>query len=76
MIFKSRKAFVEAVKKEVWEEEERQRQRNRMDDLQNQIYRLREELYDLQMKTDPEYKRRNTPNCNCGSEMATVPKNG
>ena len=76
MIFKSRQAFHEAIQKAIWEEDERRRQRERMDNLQDQIYKLKEELYFLQKKIDPEFERRNTPTCNCGSEMVTVTKNG
>lgn len=74
MIFKSRKTFDDALNKAIWEEDERRRQRERMDNLQTQIDKLRCELYDLQMKTDPEFKRRNTPTCNCGSDnLASLP---
>lgn len=71
MIFISKKAFDNALNKAIWEEDERRRQRERMDDLQNQIFKLKEELYCLQMKTDPEFKRKNTPTC--GSDLASVP---
>lgn len=71
MIFKSRRAFEEALNKAIWEEDERRRQCERVDNLQTQIDKLRCELYELRMATDPEFKRKNTPTC--GSELASVP---
>lgn len=74
MIFKSRKAFDDALNKAIWEEDERRRARERMDNLQTQIDRLRCELYDFRMATDPEFKRKNTLTCNCGSDnLASLP---
>lgn len=72
MIFKSRRAFEETLNKAIWEEDERRRQRERMDNLQNQIHQLREELYVLRRKIDPGFEI--APTCNCKSDnLASMP---
>ena len=69
MIFKSRRAFEDAVQRRIYEEDERRNVYRRIDDLQEQIIKLRNELYEMRMKTDPEFRTRNTPTC--GSDLAT-----
>ena len=70
MIFISKKAFEEALNKAIWEEDERRRQRERLDNLQDQIYKLKEELYVLRKKIDPGFEI--APTCNCGSDKTPV----
>lgn len=76
MIFISKKAFEEAVQHRVYQENEQRDLHRRIGEIQNQLDKMSYDLSDLRLKTDPEFARKNVPTCNCGSEMATVPKNG
>ena len=74
MIFKSRRAFEDAVQRRIYEEDERRNVYRRIDDLQEQIIKLRNELYEMRMKTDPEFQVRNISICE--SDLATPANRG
>lgn len=63
MIFFKRKDFEEEVQRRVWEEQRRQEIFQRFERMDKRICDLEMQLYDLRMKTDPEFRRRNTPTC-------------
>lgn len=59
----SRKKFENEVQKRLWEEEERRLARDRIEGLDRRVAELEMQLYSVRMKTDPEFRRRNTPTC-------------
>lgn len=63
MIFFKRKDFEEEVQRRIWEEQRRQEIYQRFDRGEKRLAELEMQLYDLRMKTDPEFRRRNTPTC-------------
>ena len=70
MIFVKRKDFEEEVQRRIWEEQRRQEIYQRFDRAENRLAELEMQLYDLRMKVDPEFRRRNTPTC-VGEEVTT-----
>lgn len=65
MIFLKKKDFEEEVQRRIWEEQRRQETFQRFERMDKRICDLEMQLYDLRMKTDPEFRRRNTPTCSC-----------
>lgn len=70
MIFLKKKDFEEEVQRRIWEEQRRQEIYQRFDRCEKHLAELEMQLYDLRMKTDPEFRRRNTPTC-IGEEVTT-----
>ena len=65
MIFVKRKDFEEEVQRRIWEEQRRQEIYQRFDRAEKRLAELEMQLYELRMKADPEFRRRNTPTCVC-----------
>lgn len=61
MIFMTQKQFENKMDRMMCEREERERYYRRFDELDRQICELRIQIHDLKMRTDPEYRRQNTP---------------
>jgi hypothetical protein len=66
MMFIKKKDFEEEVQRRIWEEQRRQEIYRRFESNEKRLAELEMQLYDLRMKTDPEFRRRNTPTCSCG----------
>ena len=67
MIFKSKKAFERELDRRLNEIDENRRMWNRMEELQKEIYKLHDELIQLRMRTDEEYRRQNAVACGKGT---------
>lgn len=67
MIFKSKKAFERELDRRLNEIDENRRMWNRMEELQKEIYKLHDELLQLRMRTDEEYRRQNAKACGEGT---------
>lgn len=67
MMFIKKKDFEEEVQSRIWEEQRRQEIYRRLDSNEKRLAELEMQLYDLRMKADPEFRRRNTPTCTCES---------
>lgn len=70
MMFIKKKDFEEEVQRRIWEEQRRQEIYQRFERCEKRLAELEMQLYDLRMKTDPEFRRRNTPTC-IGEEVTT-----
>ena len=64
----SRKRFHEEVQKRLFEEEQRRDQRERFERIDRRLAELEMQMFDVRMKADPEFRKRNTPTCSCGTE--------
>lgn len=58
------KAIEEEVQRRVWEEQRRREEYERFERIERRCAELEMQMYDLRMKADPEFRRRNTPVCN------------
>lgn len=68
MIFnKFNKAIEEEVQRRVWEEQRRREEYERFERLERRCAELEMQMYDLRMKADPEFRRKNTPVCSDGN---------
>lgn len=67
MIF-TRKAFEREIDKRMHEEYIRRMQDERLERLEKRVAELELTMYDVRMKADPEFCRRNTPTCGCDME--------
>ena len=67
IISRINKAIEEEVQKRVWEEQRRREEYERFERLERRCAELEMQMYDLRMKADPEFRRRNTPVCDCDS---------
>ena len=63
MMVMSRKRFEEEVNRRVWEEERRREMMQRFERVDRRMNDLESQIYELRMKTDPEFARKNTPTC-------------
>ena len=67
MIF-TRKAFENELNRRMHEEYVQRMRDEKVDSLQKRICILEEQMFNLRMKADPEFRRRNTPTCGCDME--------
>lgn len=63
MIFVTRKKFQEEMNEKLWEQEKERNLRDRLDGMERRIAELEMQLYDVRMKCDEDFRRRNTPTC-------------
>ena len=63
MMIMSRKRFEEEVNRRIWEEERRREMMQRFERVDRHMNDLESQIYELRMKADPEFARKNTPMC-------------
>ena len=63
MIFITKKQFEEEVQRRVWDEKREMEQFERIEKLRQQVNKNSDLIYELRMKVDPEFRKRNTPVC-------------
>jgi len=63
MIFVTRKKFQEEMNEKLWEQEKERNLRERLECMERRIAELEMQMYDVRMRTDEDFRRRNTPTC-------------
>lgn len=58
------KAIEEEVERRCWERQREHDLYERFERIERRCAELEMQMYDLRMKTDPEFRRKNTPVCN------------
>lgn len=61
----SRKRFEEEKNRAVWEEQERRMNLDRYERIEKHMCELENQIFDLRMKYDDEFRARKTPVCDC-----------
>lgn len=63
MIFTSKKAFEEEVQRRMWEEQHNRDLREELNRVDRRLTDLEMQMYEVRMKIDEDFRRRNTPVC-------------